>query len=272
MSGNSSVIRDFIETWVGELTQAIEMFSGTTPTIGFQPIPIDPARDIDSLLWVDQGFQRGGDFSLWIGADEQSWTTLGAILGEGDPDTYRANYLEILGQAHHGSANTLSSPGKEFTCREGTTATPPNFDPLDYAMFSVQIEGQGYGTILLVIDTSADRVIEPPAAAAKPPTPKEEQSGGEADDRGEPPILGKLLDMELPISVGIGSAFLPIKDVLKYNPGSVVALNREVGEPIDLMVHGTLVARGDVVLVKGNFGVRITEIVNREERLRLCRS
>ena len=74
---------------------------------------------------------------------------------------------------------------------------------------------------------------------------------------------------EIPIRVcaELGYAKLPIRELLSLGPGSVVELDRLAGESIDLVVNGVLVGRGDVVIVNENFAVRITEIVNPEDRL-----
>jgi flagellar motor switch protein FliN len=78
-----------------------------------------------------------------------------------------------------------------------------------------------------------------------------------------PAILDRLLDLELPVCIALGHAEIALKDVLKMKPGSVVQLDKEAGEEVDLLVHGTLVARGEIVLVDDNYGIRITHIINR---------
>ena len=83
------------------------------------------------------------------------------------------------------------------------------------------------------------------------------------------PMLQRLMDLELPLAVALGRAVLPIQDILKITSGSLIELDRSVGEFVDLMVNGTIVARGEIVSVKGNYGVRIKEIISRQERLAL---
>ena len=83
------------------------------------------------------------------------------------------------------------------------------------------------------------------------------------------PMLDCLMDLELPLSIAIGRSTLPIRDVLKMTPGSLIELDRRIGESVDLVVHGTTVAKGEVVSVKGNYGVRIKEIISRQDRLAL---
>src|SRR6266704_3265539 len=80
--------------------------------------------------------------------------------------------------------------------------------------------------------------------------------------------LDFLLDVELPVSVSFGRAHLPLKEVIKLTYGSIVELNRSVSEPVDVMVNNCTIARGEVVVVEGNFGIRIKKVISRQERLR----
>jgi flagellar motor switch protein FliN/FliY len=77
-----------------------------------------------------------------------------------------------------------------------------------------------------------------------------------------------LLDVELPVSVSFGRAQLFLKDVIKLTTGSIIELNRSIYEPVDVIVNNCVIARGEVVVVEGNFGVRVHEVVSRQERLR----
>ncbi len=77
-----------------------------------------------------------------------------------------------------------------------------------------------------------------------------------------------LLDVELPVSVSFGRAQLPLREVLKLTSGSIVELNRSVDEPVEVIVNNCVIARGEVVVVEGNYGVRVTQIISRQDRLR----
>ncbi len=79
--------------------------------------------------------------------------------------------------------------------------------------------------------------------------------------------LNLLLDIPLNISVELGRANLLLQEVLDLAPGSVVELDKAAGEPVDILVNGRLVARGEVVVIEENFGIRITEIVSPQERV-----
>lgn len=77
-----------------------------------------------------------------------------------------------------------------------------------------------------------------------------------------------LMDVDLPISIELGRTKMSIADILAIGPGSVVELNKMAGEPVDLLVNHKVIAKGEVVVVDENFGLRITQLMNPEERLR----
>jgi flagellar motor switch protein FliN len=89
----------------------------------------------------------------------------------------------------------------------------------------------------------------------------------------EPPAVDSahgielLLDVALEISVALGTSHMSIGEILALRTGSVVELDKLAGEPVDVSVNGTLVARGEVVVVDEKFGVRITEVVSRARRI-----
>lgn len=73
--------------------------------------------------------------------------------------------------------------------------------------------------------------------------------------------LNLLMDVPLQISVEIGSARRKVKDILEFSQGSIIELERQAGAPVDIVVNGNLIAKGDVVVIDDNFAVRITEII-----------
>lgn len=83
--------------------------------------------------------------------------------------------------------------------------------------------------------------------------------------------LDLLLDVEIPVSVEVGRTQMSLEDVLRLVPGSVVALDKKAEEPVDLRVNGKLVARGEVVLVDDQYGLRITQIVDAAGRIESLR-
>jgi flagellar motor switch protein FliN/FliY len=83
----------------------------------------------------------------------------------------------------------------------------------------------------------------------------------------KPQTLDALLDVELPVTIRLGSAQVTFGDVLGLHAGSLVEFDGATEEPVEVLINGRVVARGDMVTVQGNYGVRITEISSRHGRL-----
>jgi len=82
------------------------------------------------------------------------------------------------------------------------------------------------------------------------------------------PELEFILDIPLEISAEIGRTKMLIRDLLKLNQGSIIELEKFAGEPVEIYVNGRLMAKGEVVVVNDKFGVRITEIISAQERVK----
>jgi len=95
------------------------------------------------------------------------------------------------------------------------------------------------------------------------PPPDLEDAGGGAGDID----LEMLLDVPVVMTVEVGRKSLTIKELLSLTPGTVVTFDRSVTEPMDVMINGTLIARGEVVSADGKFGLRLVDIVSTKKRL-----
>ena len=80
--------------------------------------------------------------------------------------------------------------------------------------------------------------------------------------------LDSILDIPVTISMEVGRSFISIRNLLQLNQGSVVELDRVAGEPLDVMVNGTLIADGEVVVVNDKFGIRLTDVISQTERIK----
>ncbi|MDI1351447.1 MAG: flagellar motor switch protein FliN [bacterium] len=88
---------------------------------------------------------------------------------------------------------------------------------------------------------------------------------------GEHDKMELILDIPVSVTVEIGRTKMTIRNLLQLNQGGIVALDRLAGEPLDVLVNGTLVAHGEVVVVNDKFGVRLTDIVSKAERIKRLR-
>jgi len=89
----------------------------------------------------------------------------------------------------------------------------------------------------------------------------------EDEPRGGGLSLDLVLDISMPVTVELGRASMTVRELLQLSTGSVVELNKQAGEPVDLFVRDVRFARGEVVVVDNNFGLRITEIITPQRRI-----
>ena len=111
--------------------------------------------------------------------------------------------------------------------------------------------------------------FDPSVAVAEPDTVSEALDNphvGHAAPEG--PNLELLMDVDLQVSVELGRTRLKFRDVLNLTAGSVVELGRQTSEPVDILVNGSLLATGEVVVVDERFAVRITKLVGRADALK----
>ena len=100
-----------------------------------------------------------------------------------------------------------------------------------------------------------------PAAPIQPAT-------ADAAARATPDNLEVILDIELPLTVRFGRAEMTLQSLTKIGPGSVIDLDRSPDEPVEVLINDKIIARGEVVVVAGNYGVRITEVASAADRIR----
>jgi flagellar motor switch protein FliN/FliY len=259
-----------IEEWAAGLARAIESMTGQAPQVTVQQADRPSEPDI---FWWEQNLSSANGAAAWIGASASSWKEIGsnvlkgAGVDDGDEAGFKSTYQECVSQAFSGLAQALSSSlRREVTCSSSREA-PPGTSGKTYRI-ELQL-GEQTVTLAAVCSDELIKSSQPPAIKAD-----DEVAVVEAplhDELHYPKSLDLLLDVELPVSVSFGRAQLPLKDVIKLTTGSIVELNRAVSEPVEIIVNNCVIARGQVVVVEGNFGVRIQQVVSRQERLRTLR-
>ncbi len=263
-SDRENVGRWLAEAWAALFQDALESAGGERPDLACTPSAAGTtvaavAREIDGeILWWEQSLSLPGEPALWIGAPQAAWTRLVApVPGAAEveaQDRARQRYLEILQQ----SLNELAlKAGQKWNLE---IAFPPGAerpDPPQAELF------------YLVQPTVPDAAVPPLLVAIcgepEPPTARTSHPG--APQIANSKTFDLLMDVELPVSVSFGRVQIPLKEVLKLTAGSIIELNRMVDEPVEVIVNNCVVARGEVVTVEGNYGVRIHQIMSRKERL-----
>ncbi len=115
------------------------------------------------------------------------------------------------------------------------------------------------------------------AAAAEPAAPRAKMEEFGSVPRQPTPVnmdgpnLDVILDIPVYISMEVGNTEITIRNLLQLNQGSVIELDRLAGEPLDVLVNGTLIAHGEVVVVNEKFGIRLTDVISPSERIKKLR-
>ena len=268
--------RWFAEEWTALLGTVLESLAGERPKLScsagatLAACGEEIGVEHGAILWWQYHFPLPGAPSIWIGAPRDAWTQLaGRILGAAgveDDSQARETYLEVLQQ----SLGELSrSAGRRWNRQldcsgsEGTAAP----ETTEFYMVEAVYPDAAIPSLMVAI-TGAPQ--DPPAEADSAGPPKA-ASPDAAEPENQLPVRSKtfnlLMGVELPVSVSFGHVQLPLKDVLKLTAGSIIELNRTVDELVEVIVNNCVVARGEVVVMEGNYGVRIHEIMTRQERL-----
>jgi flagellar motor switch protein FliN/FliY len=190
------------------------------------------------------------------------------ILGDGgvDPATEedcRSTWLEILGQTMGGLATALTADlEREITAAKGEPI-PIGREGLEWTGFTARSTADSGEASVWRLKAAWSKDL---LAAYDPPEPDRKLPAGK--DTTLSKTFDLLLDIALPVNVSFGKTYLQIREVLKLNTGSIVELDRFVAEPVEVIVNDCVIARGEVVVVDGNYGVRITQLSSREDRLR----
>ena len=270
MTGQSasdySKIGQFVEIWVAELAKSVEMFSGEAQTLRHARANAESLAESEGAVWIKQTFTEEARFDVWIGAPEATWQSVGGALGEGTPEALRSTYCEIVNQAQQGAANAINAAfGRAVELEKAAVYLAPGFAADDFLMFDIELVGAAPRSLILAIELRAREIFD---RFAKDPN-GDSAARSEANARS---IQSSVLTLELPVSVSVGRSELEMKRALTAGPGTVIGLNQESSELVALLVHGRVVARGEMVLVKGHYGFRVKEILNRRDRLVMCSS
>jgi len=250
-----------IESALGE---AIGSLTGKEFTIAWDEGATDPPLLEDAITW-QQAFSVVEGPSFWIAAGRDLWESLGKItleaagIEEVTDEDCRSTWQEILQLTIAGVAAAMTTDqNREVTASLGSEidVEPPG---LTWLVFSV-IDTSNKAWSFKVSWTAELVSLYAPGA--------EDVHGPAARGGTSSKTFDLLLEVALPITVSFGRTSMQIREVLKLNTGSIVELERFVSDPVEVIVNDCVIARGEVVVVDGNYGVRISQLASREDRLR----
>jgi flagellar motor switch protein FliN/FliY len=230
------------------------------------------APKLQDALWWEQPLSFAPEWPVLVGATQTSWLELGsrALVAAGvepvDEESARSTYLEILQQTIAGLARRIAAATRKSV--EAGSGQQLPAAPLLSSVTTVTLAGGDFEISIIF------------HAPALEPAPRDVEAAitGHTAAMPAPPLSGAsnaprnidaLLDVEMPVSISFGKAQLPLRDVLKLSAGSVVELNRTPEDSVEIVVNNCVIARGEVVSIDGNYGVRVQEIISRQQRLAL---
>ena len=268
---------EFLQVWSGSISQVMGQITGSAvPCAVRTEAPPDLTPPGESDFWTAitcSGALRGEMTIRLAGAS----TLRLAQIFMSEPATpeaavsadHREAVVELLRQVAGIASTAAKARWGEFQLRVEPSAAAPSWPSA--GTFWLQIGDEGPSSMAMEFGLSAALVAQ--LRAEKTEAVKAGAAPAGIDSATPlpslaPPVdsgqgtgaLGRLMDVQLAMTLRFGAKQLLLREVLDLSPGAVVELDRKVQEPVDLLLDGRLVARGEVVVIDGNYGLRVTDM------------
>ncbi|HEY3625628.1 MAG TPA: FliM/FliN family flagellar motor switch protein [Terracidiphilus sp.] len=249
------------------MTSFLDCWSEIASTLFAQALAGEPElvesypRPIDSGSFCFKA-TLNGDLNVRLSMTIEGAVLDSPLLGEGRDQ--KEAWGELLRE-------TCDAAAGELLARTGQNCRVVSFEPCEgdsQVSRAFQLRSGDRAWTILVRDEVG--------APAKKVDPEPGQTGSRTNESVSSPAalspgMELLMDVELEAALRFGCREMPLGEILELGPGDVVELDRQVSDPVDLIVGDKIVARGDVVLVNGNFGLRVTEVAAPRKRLESIR-
>jgi flagellar motor switch protein FliN len=268
---------EYLRLWSESFSQVVGQIKGSAVPSAVSPAaPADltPAAEADLWAVVTSSGGLRGEMSLRL-APPTVLRLAQALMSEPDaPEVeltadHREAAVELLRQIAGVVATSAKARWGEIQLRVELASAPPSWQPA--TSFWLRAGEEGPAGMMLEFGLSAALVAElrekaeagkeeAAKAAAAAPSASSASSIPAPDSGQGTGALDLLMDVQLGLTLRFGSKQLLLREVLDLNPGSVIELDRKVAEPVDLLLDGKLVARGEVVVINGDYGLRVTDV------------
>jgi flagellar motor switch protein FliN/FliY len=251
-------MKSYLDCWIGAATALFQQALAGEPQLA-ESLPKPLAQESFGFAATVSG-DVAGRFAVVLDG-----TILASpLMGEGVDQ--KAGWGELLREvAESAVGELLAATGKK--CRIETWGPTDGESKVSRAF---QLKSADRAWTILVRDEvrapQAPKVDPARVAATAPPAPPVVPQFSQLSSGVE-----LLLDVELDASLRFGCREMPLAEILDLGPGDVVQLDRHIADPVDLVVGDKIVARGEVVLINGNFGLRVTEVAAPRKRLESIR-
>ncbi len=285
-------MQDFIKIFIQEVVSTLEGLVGKTPSVGLEKevsnseetweslISAPYARVVISAIEKEEG-------SIELLAPVVLVTALSDLMlgGEGaskeemdndDLDAFKEMASNIFGAIATSLKSQELLPKLNFTTINAEIAKelPKKEDYAKAVVFSFKMEAIKESQIILLTTAAFERQFEKTHKEEKEETIKSATEATEEIKTHDASLenieirnISMLLDVKLNVKVRIGQKKMILKDVVSMDIGSVVELDQLVNDPLEILVDDKVIAKGEVVIVDGNFGIQITDIGTKKERL-----
>jgi flagellar motor switch protein FliN len=252
---------------VNELAQAISTrFAGVMQSVVTPEAEALPFEGTVTPGWLVPCELSGAATGTWYLAitDNDAANLASRVLMKetASPDEIGEALNELTAQAFSGIG--LEAPFTGLTVVVGKPVTAPVAPGAPAGSFACRLDEAN--TLQLACSYAAGSAA--PARPAAAPVPVASAAAVAPVAEKVPDNLELILDIDMPLTVRFGEATVSIDALSKLGPGSLVELSRQPDDPVDVLINGRLVARGEVVVVAGNYGVRVTQVVSADERIR----
>ncbi|HUL15558.1 MAG TPA: FliM/FliN family flagellar motor switch protein [Terriglobales bacterium] len=285
-------IREFAAQWARNISQLLSQLGVESPSV----TPTDPASPASAAQpeLVTARFVCGGVLKgelQWL-AEKSAALLLAQLLMSEPPDpaiefsdNHRDAFAELLRQVAGLTATSWKQASGGETLISYHSAAEPVFSSNLESFIRISTAKSQDASLRLQLNAELCQSL------SSAPAPEIAEPGRDSQDAPEsaqtlaaspapfsesvppsaplPPNLDLLLDVELEATIRFGEREMLLREVMSLMPGAVVELDQLVNEPADLLVAGRLVARGEVVVVDGNFGLRVTEVASMSQRAKL---
>jgi flagellar motor switch protein FliN/FliY len=279
MSGpeRTQLAAELAREWTSRLRAAVEMMAQKPLTVSDSPANAEEealAAEMPSLAY---SFSHAANAPLRVSTPRETSAGVSKVvlaasgIEEFDEALLRETWQEILAQAASGLAQHVGMRmGATVTCGNASRASgAPPMSVVSSATLS--IAGTQYEPLFVSFPWAFLDALAPERQGDVAESGRDMETAP-AEEHGRsmlPSTLDLLLDVEMPVSVSFGRTFLPVREVLKLATGSVIELDRPVNQHVEVVVNNCVIARGEVVVIEGNYGVRIHEIISRGDRMAL---
>jgi flagellar motor switch protein FliN len=228
-----------------------------------------------NLVVVEMSFTAGIEGAMTLAFTGEGATQMVELMPTGteaaDEDVFGAHGMSMLAEAMtRFVAGIGRALGERKGCRVGfgePRLEIVNGDrrlvrqPSDIVVAWDGTIGQTAGRLYWTMNEDVVHALAPELDASGRPTSPPAAVTGTATSAAGPAELGRLADVVLDVTVELGRSRIAIKELLALDEGGVIKLGRTVGEPVDLLVNGLATARGEIVVVDGRLGLRVTELI-----------